>query len=393
MPSRRVSWGSVAWLVLAAACQPAGTSAPSTPTPAPVAGTLRWELPLPGGLPLAVAPDARGLPFLYVATKEGGLSVLRRNGTSAPVVVATVGISALGGLHATALLQRGTVLYLGIGDFFSSQGSRTGLITLDVSDPTSPRVTARWISSTVMSGTTALVASGSRLFLAAKRHGVLAFDISRSDTTPLLATILPDPNFPKPNPSATEHPNARGLAVDGTRLFVANDAGGLRIVDIADLGAPVELGRFINPGVRNKPQAYNSVQVANGRAYLAVDYCGLEIVDVTTPSTPRLLGWWNPWSCESASNIWLNSGGHTNQLHFDAARQLVYLSAGASQLVAVDVSAPGQPTLRGQFLSADPDQGAWGLASSTDETWLTYITAVVPFRGTWAGIRAINPIR
>jgi hypothetical protein len=262
-----------------------------------------------------------------------------------------------------------------------------------VQAPESPSVTARWLSPTVLSGTTSMLLDGTHLFLGAKRHGVFVFDVTRADTLIRIAEFLPDPNFPKSNPGTTEYPNTRGLALSGNRLYVANDAGGLRIVDVTNRAAPVEVAKYINAGVVNKPQAYNSVVVAGSVAYLALDYCGLEIVDVANPTGMRQLGWWNPWGCDTPANIWFNSPGHTNQLALDLARGLAYLSAGASELVVVDVSDPARPVLRGQFEASGGDQGAWGLALAADETYLTYILSALPFRGTWAGVRAVNPIR
>lgn len=377
-----------------AACSPAsGEPVDPSTTPPAAAGTQRWELGLSVGLPLSALVDSRSSSHLYVAAKEGGLRVLQLRGATPPVEVASLPIGVLGGHHATALAQQGSTLFVGLGDFFNGQGARAGVVGVDVSDPAQPRIRSRWVSPAVMSGVTAVLANGTRLFVAAKREGVLVFDISGVDSTPLLTTILPDPDFPKDNPGPTEYPNARGLAVDGARLYVANDAGGLRIIDISNLAAPVEIGRYVNPGVVNKPRAYNSVHVVGNRAYLAVDYCGLEIVDVTMTSNPRRVGWWNPWACDTPANTWFNSAGHTNQLVFDAARRLVYLSSGASQLVAVDVSDETRPVLALQFRAAATEQGAWGVAAGPSELYLTYITALLPFRGTWSGIRSITPVQ
>jgi hypothetical protein len=307
--------------------------------------------------------------------------------------VARVSRSALGDADATTLVQRGTRLFVGLGDFFANQGARAGLALVDVQSPESPSVRSRWLSPTVLSGSTAMLLDGNHLFLGAKRHGVFIFDVSRSDTLVRIAEFLPDPNFPKNNPGSTEYPNTRGLALSGNRLYVANDAGGLRIVDVTNRAAPVEVAKYLNTGALPKPQAYNSVVLAGSVAYLAVDYCGLEIVDIANPAALRQLGWWNPWGCETSANFWFNSPGHTNQLALDQSRGLAYLSAGASELVVIDVSDPSRPVLRGQFEASGGDQGAWGLALAPDETYVTYILAAVPFRGTWAGVRAISPIR
>jgi hypothetical protein len=53
-------------------------------------------------------------------------------------------------------------------------------------------------------------------------------------------------------------------------LFVANDAGGLRVIDVTGLHNPHEIAKHINARVGSKPQAYNNVVVANGTAYVAL---------------------------------------------------------------------------------------------------------------------------
>ncbi|MGE0553555.1 MAG: LVIVD repeat-containing protein [Gemmatimonadales bacterium] len=366
---------------------------PTPPPPPPSPGSeLHWEAPTPGGLPLDVIKDP-ARPYLYVAQKEGGLLVLGPLGAGRPTDAARLPVSTFEGLHVTALAQSGQLLYLGLGDFFSARGSRTGLAIVDVRDPAHPALRARWLSSATMTGSTAVLVDGATVYLAAKRDGIMVFDASAPDTLRHLTTFQPDPDFPKPNPGATEHPNARGLALVGDRLFVANDAGGLRVLDVADRAAPREVAKYLNAGVRNKPQAYNSVVVSNGVAYLGLDYCGMEVLDVADPTRIRQLGWWNPWGCETPQNTWFNSRGHTNQVVLDAPRRRAYLSAGGSELVVLDVSAPANPRLVHQYEHPSQTQAVWGLAVTPNETFLSYIVAVVPYRGTWAGVKAVATFR
>ena len=381
----------LAGAMLAAAMLACGGST-STEPPDP-GGQLRWELATPGGLPLSAVRDAQGRPYLYLALKQGGVAVLHLDGASPPTEVARVHTTALGGLDAMTMVQRGTRLYVGLGDLFAAQGSKAGLAVIDVQAPEQPQVVARWISPSVLHGSAAVLVDGDNAFLGAMRDGVFVFDVSQPDTARLVTTIVPDPDFPTPNPTAVQYPNARGLAIVGNLLYVADDAGGLRVIDVSNRGAPHEVGKYVNSAITGKQQAYNSVAVSNGTAYVAVDYCGLEILDVSNAAAITQRGWWNPWGCETSANTWFNSPGHTNQLILDASRHLAYLSAGASQLQVVDVADPSHPVPRGEFRSTSANQGAWGIANATDETYVLYITAFVPFVGTWTGIRSVTPIR
>jgi hypothetical protein len=359
------------------------------PTDPPLGDDLLWEFPTPGGSPLSIVGDAAGRPYAYVALKEGGLLVLRTDASSAEEAARLMNGGSFAGLGPTTLAQSGNHLFVGLGDFFAAAGSRAGLAVVDVQDPDAPEVRALWVSPTVMSGTTALLVDGSYVYLAAKRHGVLVFDVTAGDTTRLIGSILPDPDFPKANPSSTEHPNARGFAKMGNRLLLANDAGGLRVLDVSNPASPQEVAMYINQGLANKPQAYNAVLLNGTTAYVTLDYCGLEILDVSNPLAIDQLGWWNPWGCDLGSNLWVNSAGHTNQLAFDATRRLVYMSAGASELVVVDVANPASPVLRDQFERAN-DQAAWGLDVTPTVTYLAYINALIPYTGRWAGVRAVR---
>jgi hypothetical protein len=80
-------------------------------------------------------------------------------------------------------------------------------------------------------------------------------------------------------------------------------AGGLRVIDVSNKRRPREIGRYINQALPGKPQAYNNVILEGSRAYVALDYCGLEILDISDPKNIRQLGWWNPWECGRNSNL------------------------------------------------------------------------------------------
>jgi hypothetical protein len=220
-------------------------------------------------------------------------------------------------------------------------------------------------------------------------EGVFIFDVSDENNLRFVSSILPDVHFPKRNPNRIEHPNARGLAIHDRLLFVAYDAGGLRVIDIADRSRPREIARYINGRMARKQQAYNNVAIAWPYAYIATDYCGMEVVDVRNPAGMRQAGWWNPWNCQSPTNNWFNSPGHTNQLALDDRRRLVYLSAGDSELQVVDVSNPARPALAAEYGRQRDRLGVWGLAVTQDMIYLAYIRTLIPFQGTWAGVKAL----
>ena len=221
-------------------------------------------------------------------------------------------------------------------------------------------------------------------------EGVVILNVADKARISEVSRIKPDVHFPRRNPGPVQHPNARGMALAGDLLFVAYDAGGLRVIDIADKASPHEIGRYINQAMVRKQQAYNNVVVDGSRAYVALDYCGMEILDVSKPSKIRQLASWNPWGCDKLSNMWFNSPGHTNQLVLDKSRKAVALSAGDSELQIVDVSDPRKPRLTGRFGALKNKRGVWGVSAGDGALFLTYIKTFIPFSSQWSGIRALK---
>lgn len=362
------------------------------PLPIAVAAPLAhlWDFNTPSALPQSLVADRNGKPYLYLAQKDGGLVVLEwSQAAGAPKAVAQLPITALGGLHAMNLVQEGDRLFVALGDLFAAAGSKAGLAVIDIGQPTQPRLMSLWTSASKLKGSAGLLVSGGTAYLAAMRAGVFIFDVSNPRAIVPVSSILPDVNFPRPNPNSVQHPNARGVALKDNLLFVAYDSGGIRVVDVADKAKPREIARYINGAAKNKQQAYNNI-VINGRlAYVAVDYCGLEILDIGNPQAIRQVGWWNPWRCETLSNNWFNSPGHTNQIVLDANRQRVFLSAGDSELLVVDVKNPAHPALADQYGAPRNGRGTWGLAVTDRNVFLTCIKALIPFRGGWSGVTAL----
>lgn len=353
---------------------------------------LSWEFPTPKFLPLAVASDSLDRPYLYVALKSGGLAVLDvADRTSAPRQVAGIDIKSLQQMDVMNLTQHGKMLYLALGGHFTAPGTKhAGLAIVSIANPAKPRLMSVWKSKEKLKGGAVVASDGKYAYLGAMSSGVMAFDVSDPSTLRHLSTFQPDVNFPRKNPGRVQHPNSRGLAIRGSLLFVANDAGGLRVLDVKNRAKPKEIGRYINEAMARKPQAYNNIVIQGERAYIAVDYAGLEILDISNPRKIRQIGWWNPWDAHTLKNLWFNSPGHTNQLFLDAKRNLVYLSAGDSELRVVDVSRPQSPRLAGHFGKPKNKLGVWGLGISKNHIYLTYIKTAVPFQGTWSGIKAVK---
>ena len=353
---------------------------------------LAWEYETPKYLPMAITADGMDRPYLYVALKSGGLGVLDVSGSSAvPREVARVDTKSLKQMDVMNLYQHGEMLLLALGGHFSASGTKhAGMAIVTVGNPRRPKVQSVWRSTERLKGGAVVVTDGRFAYLGAMSTGVMLFDISDPAHIRHMSTFQPDVDFPRKNPGQVQHPNSRGLAIRDDLLFVANDVGGLRVLDVKDRANPKEVGRYINEKMVRKQQAYNNIVVEGDRAYIAVDYAGLEIVDISNPRKIRQLGWWNPWESDTLKNLWINSPGHTNQLVFDPKHKIVYLSAGDSELQVVDVSKPQSPQLVSTYGSAKNKLGVWGLTLSNRYVLLTYIKTLVPFHGAWSGIKAVR---
>ncbi|MDP7018594.1 MAG: hypothetical protein QGG36_22540 [Pirellulaceae bacterium] len=351
---------------------------------------LVWEVSTGKHLPLAVLADDRQRPYLYVAQKSGGLSVLNASRNSARSV-ASLGVAQFRQMDVMNLAQHGDLLLLALGGHFSAQGTKhAGMAIVSVANPARPKVLSVWRSPEKLKGGAVIATDGRRAYLGAMSAGVMIFDISKPARIRQLSAFQPDVNFPRPNPGKIQHPNSRGLAIRKNLLFVANDAGGLRVLDVKNPNKPIEIGRYVNAAMTRKQQAYNNVILDGNRAFIAVDYAGLEIVDISNPRKMKQIGWWNPWDAHTLKNLWVNSPGHTNQLSFDSKRKLVYLSAGDSELQVVDVSKPQSPRLVSHYGKPKNKLGVWGLATSSDRVFLTYIKTFVPFQSGWSGVKAVR---
>ncbi len=350
----------------------------------------RWQYSTGNQLPQTTVVDKFRSNYIYVAQKAGGLLVLDTDGQKRSAKKVTVlSKGQFFNLHAMDITQQGKYLYVALGDSFRNK-SRAGLAIVNISNPRRPIVSARWRSLTKLHGTTDIKVEGKYAYLGAMNKGIFIFDISDKRNIREIKHFTLDRHFPKRNPNRIQEPNVRGLAVKGKYLYVANDAGGLRIVDISNKQNPREIAKHILRKPRLKQQAYNNIVINYPYAYIALDYCGMEVVNIRNPRNIKHVSWWNPWRCNTNANNWFNSPGHTNQIVFDKRTSEVFLSAGDSELQIIDVSNPRRPRLKSSFGRPKNKRGTWGVTLTRDLIYLTYIKTFVPFRGTWAGIKAIE---
>jgi len=133
---------------------------------------------------------------------------------------------------------------------------------------------------------------------------------------------IADPDAPVRLGSIDTPGSARAVAVQGGLAFVADYAEGLHVIDVTDPTAPALVGTIDSPGYAC------DVTVVGDLAYVADYSAGLHVVDVSNPAAPALLGTYN-----------------TTGFAFDVAvaDNLAYVADGSKGLAVIDVTDPSAP--------------------------------------------------
>ncbi|WP_168433222.1 S8 family serine peptidase [Pontiella sulfatireligans] len=131
--------------------------------------------------------------------------------------------------------------------------------------------------------------------------------------------------------------SARGVEVSGSYVYLSDISTGLHIIDVSNASQPVLKGIYATT-------AYNAA-VQGSYAYVATGETGLEVVSISNPSAPTLKG---SFDTQFVSAYDVAVSGST-----------AYLT-GAEYVTTVDVSSPTNPQYDSFFKLLTPD----GLASS-----------------------------
>ena len=220
-------------------------------------------------------------------------------------------------------------------------------------------------------------------------NGLIIFDISDKTMPVVKSVFVPSNTYPDTNPDPKKY-NARGLVIINDIVYLCYDAGGLRIINVADKIHPAEIGKYANPEMNGKPRAYNNVVIDGTVAYVAVDYCGMEALDISQPANIKLISWWNPWKCQESPLNWFNSNGHTNEIVLDKVNSLIFLSSGKSDLQVVNIADPARPAYKGEYGGINNNMGTWGVSLSGKNIYLAYICSFIPFYSNWTGVKVLT---
>ena len=354
--------------------------------------TFKTDIPSPcTEMTMTMQADNLGRPYLYVAEKEGGLRVYDITNIEAPVLADTIPISGLGGLHVMNLSQSGNYLYLALGNHLGTNMQSSDMAIVDVTNPGGAFLLDHWVFPGPVGGGGIVKVEGNYAYLGAMLNGLIVLDVSDKHHIQFVSQFIPDKTYPTPKPDTTKY-NARGMQVLNGVVYLCYDAGGFRIINTTDKLRPLETGRYSNPAVASRPRAYNNVVIDDTLAYVAVDYCGLEVLNFADTANVKLLSWWNPWSCDKPLvNFWFNSPGHANEIDHDKTSKLLFIATGKSDMHVVSVANPAAPDSCDNYGGVNNGLGTWGLSRFDNKIFLSYIcTLGIPFASNWTGVKILT---
>lgn len=354
---------------------------------------LQSEIPTTcNQMTITMIHDQEDRPFLYVANKEAGLRIYNITALNSPMLAATVPISKFENLEVMSVSQSDQFLYLTLGNTFITP-QRGGMAIVDISDPLIPVVTDYYVVPGVPSGGGIIKVEDNFAYFGAMASGLIILNVLNKNDIQFVSQFIPDINFPPIAKPDTLKINARGMEVKNSIVYLCYDAGGFRIIDCSNKSSPKEIGRYANPTLYipfNLPRAYNNIILDDPYVYVTVDYCGLEVLDISDPKDIKLKGWWNPYNCPN--NNWFNSPSHTNELVFDKECKLLYIATGKSDMMVLDVSNPAQPDSCNFYGGVSNDIGTWGINKYKNQIYLSYVCVPLPwpFPSNWTGVRILT---
>ena len=201
--------------------------------------------------------------YAYVAAESAGLTVVDITNPAVPTIAGNVDTSG----QALGIVLNAPLVYVA--------DRAGGLKIIDISNPTAPVI----LGSFATAGSAYAVAlSGGVAFIVVRTFGfgwIEFVDVSDPSS----------PSFVNYWGSTTE---LDAVAIQGSLAYVAAGvSGGLQILDVSDLDAPVVIGSAPTLG-----DAATDVVVKETRAYVANggSPSGLQVIDISNPTAPSTLG-------------------------------------------------------------------------------------------------------
>jgi hypothetical protein len=259
--------------------------------------------------------------YAYCSLRRFLLTLNISDPTSPTLVASSPG---LGGENA---ILRGNYIY-----FTRVYDYNPQVEIVDISEPTNP------IEVLQFSGfAEGIFIDSSFIYLARENLGLCIFDNSNPTNPVQISTIR-------------THGSTEGVTVSGGYAYIADFDSGLTIVNVADPYFPSLAGRH-NSNVLGSHR-FIDIAVFGDYAYVADMYFGLRVFDVTNPALPLY------WSS-------LNLDAYASKIIIDG--NLAYLtieSLGEGAVYIVDISDPRHPALLGSYDAIGDPATFWKVDST-----------------------------
>jgi hypothetical protein len=221
----------------------------------------------------------------------------------------------IGVTEAWSLAYRDNYVYVACCGFLNKNRLRI----VDVSTPWESVVANDWSGWTGGGGPYAVKIVDSLLFMTLYACNYTQVVIA-SLADPINPQVLSNYDYPG------GHSYTRGLDVEGNYCYVAHEHKGFSIGDVSDPTSPHQVG-FFNPLGLNNPQSLYGLlelEIIDNYAYV-LDYMrGLIILDITDPANPIVMG----------------NNGYADTRGFDISGSMAYMAYNAAGVVVNDISDP-----------------------------------------------------
>mgnify|MGYP003675575835 CR=1 FL=1 len=286
--------------------------------------------------------------------------------------------SAMGSYQHPYFEFFGTIEIEGNTAYIASRVFSDGWKILDITSPYAPQLLGSFHTDSIISD---IDIAESTAFVLFDDTGLHIFDVS-DPANPMLLGVYESTN------------TNRSLQVVGNKAYMT-DRNGMHIIDVSNSSDPTRLSFTETEG-----QA-RGITVANDKAYVADGTRGLQVFDISTPSSPMLQGFYSAsasshvavrnnfaYLCNGSKLEILNISDPTNivqrgfyRFSDDAIHAVIegnkaYVAADSAGLATLDISNPDEPVLIGIDEIPGPVSNsngyAWGVQIVDD---IAYVAA------------------
>ncbi|MCY1076212.1 LVIVD repeat-containing protein [Archangium lansingense] len=219
---------------------------------------------------------------LYISSKTEGLLVYDVSTPAAPRRLKALPESATD-LQGWGLVADQNRLYM------MSPTPKAEMLIFDISKPAEPSLLTRYYvpDSNSSAGEIPVEAAvlNNRLYIGHWRYGLAVVNVADVSKPEALGHFGYD--------KATSRPVAVGVIGDRTVAFEASEGWGSRVraLDVSDAAHITEIGRF----EMGQGSTVVGLTLVGSKLYVAHNQNGLRVLDMSNPSTPRQIAYYNTW--------------------------------------------------------------------------------------------------